>query len=120
MSYLRQITPWTRAVIGVLALALAAVAVTVANASGEDSRDPESVAFGPDPEAFDEFHDCISEHGVDVPEPFAVRGPGSGRPPAGARLRARPPGPALARPDSKTREAFEACADLMPKPPHAP
>ena len=109
MSYLRQISPWTRAMLAVLALAGAAIAVTVATASGADSAGSDSAApgdvtFAPglDPDIIEEFESCMSDHGVDVPEP-------------GERFE----GPrGVHEPTDEEREAFEACEEKLPRPPH--
>src|SRR4051794_16223617 len=102
MRYLRQISPWTRAMLGVVALAIVAVGVTVGSASGSDSTttDPAAgsgtaVPAPPDPDAIKAFQDCMAEHGVDVPKP--------GEPFAGPR--------GAHEPSAETRQAFEACGD---------
>ncbi len=102
MSHLRQISPWTRAMLGVAALAAAAIAVTVATASGADSEGQGDVTLAPDPDIVGEFEDCMSEHGVDVPEP--------GEPFDG------PPG--VHEPSAEEKAAFEACEGKLPRPPH--
>jgi hypothetical protein len=107
MRYLRQLTPWTRAIVGVLALAVAAIAVTVASASDADSEDrfeprgDVALAPPPDLDVVGDFKDCMSEHGVDVPEP--------GEPfdaPRGTHA-----------PSAEERQAFEACGNKLPRPP---
>ena len=109
MSHLRQINPWMRAMLGVAALAAAAIAVTVATASGADAKDSEPEARGdvmfapgPPPAAVGDFADCMSEHGVDVPQP--------GEPFDGE--------PGVHEPTDEEREALEACEGELPRPPH--
>ena len=103
MSYIRQVGPWTRAMIGILALGAVAIAISVATASGADSRAKGDVTFaaGPDPDVIEKFQQCMSDHGIDVPEP-------------GERFEG-PPG--VHEPSDEEREAFEACQDELPKPP---
>ena len=109
MTYLRQTSPWTRAMIGVLALAAVAIGVTVASASGADSEssDPEAqgnVTFAPAPDVIEDFKNCMSEHGVDVPVP--------GEPFDGE--------PGVHEPSAEAKQAFEACEDELPaRPPEA-
>jgi hypothetical protein len=108
MSHLRQISPWTRAMVGIVALAAAAIAVIVATAGSADANDadPEArgdVTFmpGPPPEVIEDFKNCMSEHGVDVPEP--------GEPFDGE--------PGVHEPSAEAKQAFEACEDELPAHP---
>jgi hypothetical protein len=53
---------------------------------------------GVDLSAMDDFRDCLSDHGVQPPDPSE--------------------GPQINRTPRKMREAFDACRDLLPAPPN--
>lgn len=84
-------------------LAAAALAGGVGACGGDDSDSGSDAAATPaapsadQRAAFDELRQCLSEQGVDVPDP------GSGGPP-GER----------GEPDPELLEAFEACRDILP------
>jgi hypothetical protein len=109
----------TRWIIAVVVVAVAAIGViVVVAASGSDSDSEASAAGAADPEAMTAFRDCMSEHGVEVPDgSTAVRPPGTDSPPSGEPGEMPPARGELLDPDPETQEALEACADLMPQSP---
>jgi hypothetical protein len=105
MKHLRRAATTSRWLLGALAVAVTAVALTVTNAMGSDS-DPggDVTTAAPGLDVIQKFQDCMSEHGVDVPEP--------GEPFGGPRK--------VHEPSAKEREALEACQDVMPARPPGP
>jgi hypothetical protein len=107
----------TRWIIGVVAagvLAIGAIVAVAAGSGGSDSDGGDAPTFtGPDPEAAQEFRDCMEEHGADLPEP-----PEGGVPPDPGEM--PPPQRFDAKPGELPEideDALEACRDLMPEGP---
>jgi hypothetical protein len=87
---------------GLLAVIAVVVLVVVAFAGGDDSADqiatPEEVASGLDPEQqaqLEEFRSCMSEQGVELPEPGE--------------------GPAIQGPSPEMLEAMQQCQQYLPE-----
>jgi hypothetical protein len=105
------VTRWTPLALA-MAIALAATAALAIAGCGEDSEvstvaGPPGSAGAPDPDALEAFQDCMSDHGVDVPEgPVRFGGPPSGD-----------SEDAPARPSGKELRAMQACSDELPTPP---